>query len=184
MADQNRNMDRIHITVGQRDADIIATDNRGLQAAVDYLAGLGGGLVDIGPGEYLMNDALHLRSGVSIRGSGPDTVLRKSDGCFSKLFLDGDHGEEQVTLVDPSDFRIGMGISVIDDRSEGFHTSVATIVGVKDDAFLLSRPLCADYLVTENARASNAFPVISGYCVENMRIESLTVEGNKARNHP
>jgi parallel beta-helix repeat protein len=184
VAETNRHMEGIHITVGHENADIVATDNRGLQAAVDFVAALGGGLVNMGPGEYLMNDSLHLRSGVDIRGSGQDTILRKCDGCLSKLFLDGDHGEEQVTLVDPSGFQIGMGISVLDDRSQGFHTSVATIIGIKDDAFLLNRPLVTDCLVTENARASNAFPVISGYYVSNVRIENISIDGNKDSNHP
>src|SRR5262245_966178 len=53
------------ITVGQSDADIIGRDNRALQAAVDYIAKLGGGIVEIGPGEYLMHDSLHLRSFVT-----------------------------------------------------------------------------------------------------------------------
>ena len=54
--------DRPTITVGLRDADIIGTDNRALQAAVDYIAGLGGGVVEIGPGEFSMHDSLHLRA--------------------------------------------------------------------------------------------------------------------------
>ena len=46
------------ITVGTSDADLVGSDNRVLQAAVDYLAGLGGGVVEIGPGEFLMRDSL------------------------------------------------------------------------------------------------------------------------------
>ena len=42
--------DRPTITVGLRDADIIGADNRALQAAVEYIAGLGGGVVEIGAG--------------------------------------------------------------------------------------------------------------------------------------
>ena len=62
--------DRPVIRVGQRDADIIGADNRALQAAVDYVGGLGGGAVEIGEGEYLMRDSLHLRSHVTVRGKG------------------------------------------------------------------------------------------------------------------
>ena len=61
--------DRPVIRVGQRDADIIGSDNRALQAAVDYVAGLGGGIVEIGEGDYLMRDSLHLRSHVTVRGA-------------------------------------------------------------------------------------------------------------------
>ena len=60
----------IHISVGVANADIIGKDNRALQAAVDYVGNLGGGTVEIGPGEYLMRDSLHLRSRVTVRGSG------------------------------------------------------------------------------------------------------------------
>jgi len=51
-----------HITMGQTNADLLGTDNRALQAAVDYVAELGGGIVEIGPGEFPMRDSLHLRS--------------------------------------------------------------------------------------------------------------------------
>ena len=56
------------ITVGRSGTDLIGADNRALQAAVDYVAGLGGGIVEIGEGEYLMHDSLHLRSNVTVRG--------------------------------------------------------------------------------------------------------------------
>src|SRR5688572_1153025 len=57
------------IKVGHRSVDIIGTDNRALQAAVDYIANLGGGTVQIGEGEFLMRDSLHLRPHVAVRGT-------------------------------------------------------------------------------------------------------------------
>src|SRR6266508_3904567 len=98
--------DRPRITVGLRDADIIGADNRGLQGAVDYISGLGGGVVEIGEGEFLMHDSLHLRSFVTVRGSKGRTILRKADAASSPLALDGDYGEEQITLVNPD----GIGV--------------------------------------------------------------------------
>src|SRR5256885_139427 len=53
------------LTVGVRSGDMVGSDNRALQAAVDYVSGLGGGVVEIGPGEYLMRDSLHLRPHVT-----------------------------------------------------------------------------------------------------------------------
>src|SRR6266542_3896167 len=61
--------DRPRVTVGLRNADIIGADNRALQGAVDYIAGLGGGVVEVGEGEFLMRDSLHLRSFVALRGT-------------------------------------------------------------------------------------------------------------------
>lgn len=56
------------ITVGLKDADIIGSDDRALQAAMDYISGLGGGVVEIRAGEFAMRDSLHLRSFVTVRG--------------------------------------------------------------------------------------------------------------------
>ena len=67
-----------HITVGTSNADMTGDDNRVLQAAVDYVAGLGGGVVEIGAGEYMMHDSLHLRSNVTVRGVKGKTILRKA----------------------------------------------------------------------------------------------------------
>ena len=46
------------ISVGAHEGDIVGSDNRALQAAVDYVAGLGGGVVEIGAGEFVMRDSL------------------------------------------------------------------------------------------------------------------------------
>src|SRR4051794_31832684 len=69
------------IKVGRSDADIVGSDNRALQAAVEYIAQLGGGTVEIGPGEYLMRDSLHLRPNVTVRGTPRSTILRKAPGA-------------------------------------------------------------------------------------------------------
>jgi hypothetical protein len=39
------------VSVGEREGDIRGADNRALQAAIDYIANLGGGMVEIGEGE-------------------------------------------------------------------------------------------------------------------------------------
>ncbi|HEX30577.1 TPA: hypothetical protein ENG04_10905, partial [Candidatus Poribacteria bacterium] len=161
----------VRISVGLEDADIIGDDNRALQAAVDYVAGLGGGVVEIGEGEFLMEDSLHLRSNVTLIGKGETTILVKSDGFQSKLILDGDYGEEQITIADPSRFEVGMGVTILDDRSGGFHTTVATIIASSENTFRINRPLQADYLVSANAKAQNTFPIISGYYVESVEIK-------------
>src|SRR3954470_1774915 len=98
--------ERPTITVGRAGADLVGSDNRALQAAVDYVAGLGGGVVEIGEGEYLMRDSLHLRSNVTVRGRKGKTILRKADGAVSPLALDGDFGEQQVTVKDPAGFTV------------------------------------------------------------------------------
>ena len=172
------------ITVGRQNADLVGADNRVLQAAVDYVAGLGGGLVEIGEGEYLMRDSLHLRSNVTVRGQKDKTILRKADAAVSPLALDGDFGEEQITVRDPSGFGVGCGVAVWDDNAGGFHTTVARITGQrsKESTFAIDTPLGTDCMVQNNARAATVFPVVSGYNLQGARVENLTIDGNRQAN--
>lgn len=172
------------IHVGSMSGDIVGADNRALQAAVDYVGALGGGTVDVGEGVYLMRDSIHLRSNVTLRGQGEKTVLLKAPAAVSPLALDGDFGEEQVTVKDPSGFQVGDGVAVWDSEAGGFHTTVARITGRSGNSFSISRPLNADCMVGKKAQAATVFPVISGYDIEGARIESLTVDGASSKNVP
>lgn len=170
------------VTVGRTNADIIGTDNRALQAAVDYIAGLGGGTVEIRPGEYLMHDSLHMRSSVTVRGDKGKTILRKANGVVRRLVLDGDFGEQQVTVESPDGFEVGSGVAVWDDNAGGFHTTVARITGRNGNTFAVDKPLMADCMVNNNAKAATVFPVVSAYNTENVGIEELIIDGNKNAN--
>ncbi|MCX8037578.1 MAG: right-handed parallel beta-helix repeat-containing protein [Candidatus Sumerlaeia bacterium] len=171
------------ISVGRANADLIGADNRALQAAVDYIAQLGGGTVEIGPGEFVMHDSLHLRANVIVRGQKDKTILRKAPGHVSALALDGDYGEEQITLVEPAGFVVGAGVAIWDSRSGGFHTTVARIIGRRGaHTFAISVPLQSDCMVANKAQAATVFPVVSACNVEGVRIEDLTVDGNRAEN--
>jgi polygalacturonase len=170
------------IHVGPKEGDIIGADDRALQAAVDYIAGLGGGVVQVGAGEFVMHDSLHLRSFVTVRGTKGQTVLRKAKGMSSPLAMDGDFGEEQVTLVKPDGFKVGYGITVWDSQSGGFHTTVGRITGANENTFSFDTPLNADCLVANRAMAATVFPIITGYNIEGARLEGLVIDGNKSEN--
>jgi len=170
------------ITVGNKDGDIVGSDNRVLQAAVDYIAGLGGGVVEIGEGEYLMYDSLHLRTNVTVRGKKGKTILRKADGVVSALALDGDFGEQQFTVENPAGFPVGAGVAIWDDKAGGFHTTVARITGSNGNTFSFDNPLMADCMVNNKAKAATVFPIVSAYNVEGARIENLVIDGNKESN--
>ena len=174
--------ERPTITVGRAGTDLIGADNRALQAAVDYVAGLGGGVVEIGEGEYLMRDSLHLHSDVTVRGRKGKTILRKADAVVSPLALDGDYGEQQVTVKVPEGFAVGAGVAIWDDHAGGFHTTVARITGRRGNTFSIDAPLGADCIVTAHAKAATVFPVVSGSNIERARVEDLVIEGNKGTN--
>ncbi len=170
------------ITVGHDHATIVGTDNRALQAAVDYVGNLGGGVVEIGPGEYLMRDSLHLRSRVTVRGAGADTILKKAPEVRAPLVADGDFGEAAITVADASGFTIGTGVYVGSKTQRGFHGVCATILNQKEAYFTLSRAMNADIMVRDDGFAASVYPVISGYHLEDARVENLTVDGNRSQN--
>lgn len=170
------------ITVGKHDAQIIGKDNRALQAAVDYIAGLGGGMVEICEGEYTMYDSLHLHANVIVRGKKGKTILRKANGIVSALAIDGDFGEQQITVRNPGGFAVGGGVAIWDDRSGGFHTTVGRITGRNGNTFSIDKPLMADCMVHNKAKAATVFPVVSGYHIEGARVENLVIDGNKDSN--
>ena len=174
--------ERPGIKVGLRDADIIGADNRALQAAVDYIAGLGGGMVEIGPGEFLMHDSLHLRSFVTVRGTPGKTILRKAKGASSPLATDGDYGEEQITVTDAEGFRVGHGVAIWDKNANGFHTTVARITGERSNTFSIDKPLNADCMVGDKAQAATVYPIVSGYNIEGVEVHDLIIDGNKDQN--
>lgn len=174
--------DRPRITVGLSDADLVGSDNRALQAAVDYVAGLGGGTVQIGPGTFQMRDSLHLRSHVRVQGTPGKTILRKAKAAVSPLALDGDFGEEQLTVSDATGFDIGCGVAIWDRNANGFHTTVGRITGRTNNTFSISTSLMADCMVASQAQAATVFPVVSGYNLEDVQIEALIIDGNKAEN--
>jgi parallel beta-helix repeat protein len=102
----------------------------------------------------------------------------------SPLALDGDFGEQQITVQDPSGFVVGAGVAVWDDRAAGFHTTVARITGRRGNTFSIDAPLMADCMVAGHAKAATVFPVVSGTNIEGAVVEDLIIEGNKAANAP
>src|SRR5262245_14466410 len=58
------------VTVGPEKADLVGTTDRAIQAAVDYVAGRGGGTVRILPGTYRLRNSIFLLSKVRLLGSG------------------------------------------------------------------------------------------------------------------
>jgi hypothetical protein len=121
---------------------------------------------------------------VAVRGVKNQTILRKAKAASSPLAMDGDYGEEQVTVVEPAGFQVGYGITIWDNQSGGFHTTVGRITGQSGNTFSFDLSLNADCTLANKAMAATVFPVISGCFIEGARVEDLVVDGDKAENLP
>src|SRR5262249_54541981 len=102
--------ERLALRVGPRKADLVGATDRVLQAAVDYVARFGGGTVHVLPGTYLLRNSVFLRSGVRLRGSGPDTVLLKAPSVNTRLAADSDWYDQEITLANATGFELGDGV--------------------------------------------------------------------------
>ncbi len=173
------------INVGIQEGDVCGRDHRVLQAAVDYIAGLGGGIVRLGPGEWLLRNSVILRRGVTLEGAGEQTILRKAPGGQSLLAEDGDYGDVRILPQDSSLFSVGEGVTVRSQRFGGFLSTVATIFRKEPDgALILDERLNADLMVRDGAHVSHACPLIRAADQENIAIRHLVLEGQREQCPP
>jgi parallel beta-helix repeat protein len=171
------------VTVAQTGhADVVGSDNAALQKAANMLQP--GDVLMIGPGAYQMDNSLFVPSGVTVRGTAGQTILRKNSGVESRLMEDGDYGESQVTVADPQKFRPGMGLSVLDDTlNSGWDISITTIVALNGNTLRISPMTLRDYGVEPlHARVQNTFPILCAIDTEGVVFEDLIVDGNKEEN--
>ena len=148
-----------------------------LQALVDKAARKGGGIVKIPAGTYLMNDALHLRSGVHLVGR-PGVILKKVPSVSSSILPWVGYGQYEFQVKEPGKFKVGMGVTIGDKKAFGFYETVATIIGKTGKNFFIDRPFAHDYSPPSEAWVRSTFPLISGNNVTDVSIRHITLDGN------
>jgi parallel beta-helix repeat protein len=176
--------DALSITVGPQKADLVGTNEKVIQAAVDYIAGWGGGTVHILPGTYRMRNSVSLRSGVRIMGSGEDSVLIKEPEVKTKLAEDSTSWQQEIVLADPSGFQVGDGVclQVIDEWHQGAWFIQRSLVARNGNRFKLNKPLSDDdFTVKGKATIGTLFPLFNVDGVSDVRIENIALDGNRAK---
>ncbi|MCX6909940.1 MAG: hypothetical protein NTY01_18120 [Verrucomicrobia bacterium] len=175
---------RLTVTVGPEKADLVGVSDRVLQAAVDYVARLGGGTVKILPGTYRMRNAVYLQPKVRLIGSGAESVLLKEPSVTTKLAADTDWYDQEITLADAAGFEVGDGIALFaKDKPKAGRTVVKrTLVARSGNRFKLDRAPRENFWQIGGARAATLFPLLSGENVSDIAIENLTLDGNREKN--
>lgn len=172
----------ITVTVGQTEGDFQGKDDKILQAAVDYVANLGGGTVEILPGVYSMQNSLFPRPGITIRGSGNKTILRKNPSVSSKIVREADWFEYSVQVEDVKGFTVGGGLALSTDNKNAQEVRLFTITGVKGNMIFLDKRTEENYWMMDGARASTRFSIINGLNVDEVHIDDLVLDGNRSEN--
>jgi len=175
---------RLTITVGSKKADLVGTTDRVIQAAVDYVARLGGGTVRVLPGTYRMRNSVFLQSKVRILGSGADSVLVKEPSATTKLIVDGDHWDQEITLADPNGFQVGDGVRLVSKDPYGKGTNIIqrTLIASSGNRFKLDRRLEERFHLGGEPQIATNFSLLQCTDVADVVLENLALDGNKAHN--
>ncbi len=176
--------ERVTITVGPTKADLVGTTDRVIQAAVDYVARLGGGTVRVLPGRYRMRNSVFLQSKVRILGSGTDSLLVKEPSATTKLTVDGDHWDQEVTLADPRCFQVGDGVRLVSKDPYGKGTNIIqrTLIAASGNRFKLDRRLEERFHLDGDPQIATNYALLQCTKVADVIIESLAIDGNKTQN--
>lgn len=178
-----RNLRKTSVTVGQSEGDFTGNDNRVIQAAIDYVSGLGGGTVNILPGTYIMRNSLFPRRGITIRGSGEKTILQKSPGVSSKIIREADWYEYAIQVENPEGFTKGCGISLSSESKISCKTILFyTVTDIYENILFLDKLTENDFWMMDNARAATSFSLIYGSNVDDVCIENLVLDGRREEN--
>ncbi len=176
--------ERLQITVGPDKADLVGSDDKVLQAAVDYVTRLGGGTVKVLPGTYTLRNAVFLSSKVRLLGSGADSILTKIPSESVELGRDSDWYDQEITLRNTKNFRVGDGIVLrAKNPSNGAQIVIKrTLVARSGNRFKLSNGLRKNLWLTGKPTCASLFPLLTSENTAEVTIENITLDGNKDNN--
>ncbi|MFT5470556.1 MAG: hypothetical protein ACI8UO_005685 [Verrucomicrobiales bacterium] len=176
--------ERLTITVGPDKADLVGTNEKVVQAGIDWVARQGGGTVKVLPGTYKMRNAVHLASNVRIFGSGDDSILVKEPSVRTKLAADSDWFDQEIKLVDDSGFQVGDGVCLQtkNPHNGGSDVYKGTLIARTGNRFKLSKALRKNFWLMGESTAATLFPILNCELVENVVIENIALDGNRENN--
>jgi hypothetical protein len=178
--------EKLTISVGQQEgeADIIGKDDKALQAAVDYVARLGGGTVRVLPGTYTLRNAVWLPSKIRLLGSGPETVITKIASETIALSADSDWYDQEITLASAGGFRVGDGVTLrAADQSRGGELVIKrTFVARSGNRFKLSDGIRQNLWVEGQPSCSSLFPLLTSEYTSDVVVEDIALDGNGQNN--
>ncbi len=148
----------------------------GIQEAVDALPS-DGGLVAIPPGLFLLKQSVMLRNNVTLRGSGPSTILKKCGGVETRLREAGRAGDRHIVVQNTEGLEPGMQLCIKSKEWGGWYCSQPVIKYISGNTVFLSDSLEKDYDILTSV-VVNYFPALWIQGRRNVAIEGLTFDGD------
>ncbi len=176
--------ERLTVSVGTERGDLVGQDDKVVQAALNYVARLGGGTVQVSPGVFTFRNAVHLPKNVRLRGSGAETVFTKIASEKVALAEDSDWYDREITLKDAAGFRVGDGILLTATNADNGSREVLkrTLVARSGNRFQIDRGLRHNLWLSGKPHCASLFPLLTGLGTADVVIENLALDGNLANN--
>ncbi|WP_029630687.1 right-handed parallel beta-helix repeat-containing protein [Zavarzinella formosa] len=176
--------EKLTLLVGPKKGQIVGTDEKAIQAAVDYVSRLGGGTVKLLEGMFKLRNSVILNNNVRLIGSGPDTILMKEPMAKSKLIVDSDWFDQEITVADVKGFEIGDGVCLRcrNPHNGGPTVIKRTIIAKSGNRLKLNQGLRENMWLMGESYAATLFPLVTGEYLHDLHIENLVIDGNKASN--
>src|SRR5204862_5055153 len=132
---------------------------------------------------YRLRNSIFLQSNVRVLGEA-DSVLFKEPSITTKLIVDGDHWDQEITLADPKGFQVGDGVRLVakDPHGKGTNIVQRTLIASSGNRFKLDRRLEKRFHLEGDPQIATNFSLVPCTNVADVLIESITVDGNKADN--
>lgn len=156
---------------------VINDGHKVIQEAIDDLP-KEGGIVELPEGAYIINRSLRLRSGVTLRGAGAKTILRKAPGSTARLLEPVPKGASSILVDHPEVFHRGEQVGIADNQQVGWNATQAMVLGVENGRLQLNRGVWASYQPELGGVVAGLFPMITAGKCENVVVEDLTIEAN------
>ena len=169
----------------------------GIQEAIDALP-KGGGTVVIPPGTYVLRRRVNLsgKHNVTLKGSGPDTILARPDQAFARLTETASCRANSVAVDSTDGFQVGDEVVVYDAGSVGWNLGHNYVKAVLPGRIELAGafenmnwiPVGWQYKVERRAAIINRFPALAAGQTKadnptrGVRIFDLTIDGNLKKN--
>ena len=117
-------------------------------------------------------------------GSGDETILTKPASVTTKLALDSDWYDQEITLVDSQGFEVGDSVCLRTKNPHhgGQEVLKRTLVARSGNRFKLDRALRQNFWTTGEPTCSTLFPLVTSEETENLVIENIALDGNRANN--
>jgi parallel beta-helix repeat protein len=164
----------------------------GIQEAIDALPAAGG-LVSIPPGVFRLRTSVVLRNHVTLRGSGPTTILTRGKQAASRLTRDARKGETKVEVQSTEGFQVGDEVALMSDPMHGWYMAHPVIKAVQPRELIFTEPIASEhpqglFRVAENSVVVNYFPFLCAgrrpwpQPISDVAILDLCIDGNLAEN--